>query len=1544
MLASELGGLMPGSARNASAAAIAALHQEAAAINAQGPASPAAAAAAGAAAGAAGAAAPAPSIRPLGQGDTRMLLQAITKGPQECERCIDSLSAQLGFNAQQREEIIRLAQTLSASQAVVASARASLSQEQRNNSNQKRNLEQLQHSLGIDPDKNSSQPRKDIGSNIGYYHEGQGAEGSLGEGHTLPTPAQRAALIASNTRLAMEQAAAAASAGAAAGDAADDSEALASLDHGADDYDDHDGQGGTGQPGGKAMAGSFDGRKKIDTTSRFDYSDQARDLETIHKGGVGFNTRYLELNAHAEDPVRVQQEMEERRHYTEMAARVLDYFVVLDSSHERSNQTAIKNSRVKDTNAELLNLSNVISGFNTINENRANGLPPGTGLPQSTPAAQGASGSDLSISPAAAGTAAATAAADSSADDADDFVFDQVDHHGYQVGSEHHLGAQFAGSVSLENNDASNLGSIEELPSGPAPAPAPAQATDADIAAAAAPVPDAETAAAAVPAPVPDATEDQDQAAAAGQAQPAEAVQDAQAAGQSIADAQVHSSESASAAEAAAEAQAEVGSEAAHADSGADAALAEGDGAAADASADAASIAADSVAPAAAGGEDAGSSMEAARSEAEEQPHGDEVVTAAADSGSASGATLEIAAGFTPVSLSSGSEDNQAAAAAAPEVKAKRTVARTDNARKALKGIASNLADDEGFDELDSSVDDIMGTSFSDLSISDPPASQLGEITPASSAPEIDPKAEGAALKGTASNAGDGGALSATAKSDKQAALQAVTAAAAAAASAGVQGAAATVPDSDLPPWRMGDSDSRTLLKDQNAWQKSAAIAAAAQEGKSTRPSADLSGGSALSAEVMAEVKPVSLSLAAAAAEAADEDDDLMPAPAVSAAAPAPGAQDAAAAAAAVTPAADAMADAAGDLTDGAGGHDHAEGGSSGFDTTAAQQSGASMDIAAQAQDKSIVNPESGVLRADGKADVSAEDARAQQSAALLSSLAAKASHTHNKEEQQALAQSMGKAALDTLGFLEAKIAKNIELTGANTGPSPWELIGRSQVIAIDDTEIKVHRPKLEKLTRMSDNNFLMAGGEKSEESAESCIFKGTLVNAWGKTLPDEGTTALMAVMMAKIQEAKARKEQSDQAFKDFAARIASTGRSIEATSDPELMPLSLLRLMSGTSAALNEIYQRRCAAEQPAAPAPAAAQPGAGQMPQAAPAGMPPQGAPAARPAQAMGQAPAMGQPPSQARAMGQAPAMGQPAGMPPVGRPSGQPPVGMPPAGHPAAMPPAGMPQGGQQGGPGRGPGSRVMEPPADYVSHFEDRYEDEGYAPPPDVMMDYGSFDDGEGYDGYMSQGSNLAADMALNQDPEFVQAVPVEGTDTVISTAVGMAGSGELPGWRRSVDDDYLDVIGRDDEWYALIVKAYPQHGLEYSTLVRSARRIDSSDPSLWHMVISRNDEFSTLGEAILPKIEQRLSEVHGSPIRLDVVTEDNVPRDAPAVKSYYAHQEDIARARQSCYKIRGLGALLRDLGEDLANTGIELYQKVQPAPAQAQAALEGAARP
>ncbi|MCK0535158.1 MULTISPECIES: hypothetical protein [unclassified Anaerobiospirillum] len=1516
MLASELGGLMPGSARNASAAAIAALHQEAAAINAQGTASPAAAAAAGAAAGVAGAAAPAPSIRPLGQGDTRMLLQAITKGPQECERCIDSLSAQLGFNVQQREEIIRLAQTLSASQAVVASARASLSQEQRNNSNQKRNLEQLQHSLGIDPDKNSSQPRKDIGSNIGYYHEGQGAEGSLGEGHTLPTPAQRAALIASNARLAMEQAAAAASAGAtassagaAAGDAADDSEALASLDHGADDYDDHDGQDGTGQPGGKAMAGSFDGRKKIDTTSRFDYSDQARDLETIHKGGVGFNTRYLELNAHAEDPVRVQQEMEERRHYTEMAARVLDYFVVLDSSHERSNQTAIKNSRVKDTNAELLNLSNVISGFNTINENRANGLPPGTGLPQSTPAAQGASGSDLSISPAAAaaGTAAATAAADSSADDADDFVFDQVDHHGYQVGSEHHLGAQFAGSVSLENNDASNLGSIEELPSGPAPAA--------------------------------DATEDQDQAAAAGQAQPAEAVQDAQAAGQSIADAQVHSSESASAAEAAAEAQAEVGSEATQADAGADAALAEGDGAAADASADAASTAADSVAPAAAGGEDAGSSKEDARSDAEEQPHGDEVVTAAADSGAASGATLEIAAGFTPVSLSSGSEDNQAAAAAAPEVKAKRTVARTDNARKALEGIASNLADDEGFDELDSSVDDIMGTSFSDLSISEPPAAQLGEITPVSSAPEITPNAEGAALHGTASDADDGGALSAAAKSDKQAALQAVTdVAAAAAASAGVQGAAATVPDSDLPPWHMGDSDSRTLLKDQNAWQKSAAIAAAAKEGKSTRPSADLSGGSALSAEVMAEVKPVSLSLAAAAAEAADEDDDLMPAPAVSAAAPAPGAQDAAAAAAAVTPAADAMADAAGDLTDGAGGHDHAEGGSSGFDTAAAQQSGASMDIAAQAQDKSIVNPESGVLRADGKADVSAEDARAQQSAALLSSLAARASHTHNKEEQQALAQSMGKAALDTLGFLEAKIAKNIELTGANTGPSPWELMGRSQVIAIDDTEIKVHRPKLEKLTRMSDNNFLMAGGEKSEESAESCIFKGTLVNAWGKTLPDEGTTALMAVMMAKIQEAKARKEQSDQAFKDFAARIASTGRSIEATSDPELMPLSLLRLMSGTSAALNEIYQRRCAAEQPAAPVPAAAQPVVGQMPQAAPAGMPPQGAPAARPAQAMGQAQTMGQPPAQARAMG------QPAGMSPVGRPSGQPPVGMPPAGHPAAMPPAGMPQGGQQGGPGRGPGGRVMEPPADYVSHFEDRYEDEGYAPPPDVMMDYGSFDDGEGYDGYMSQGSNLAADMALNQDPEFVQAVPVEGTDTVISTAVGMAGSGELPGWRRSVDDDYLDVIGRDDEWYALIVKAYPQHGLEYSTLVRSARRIDSSDPSLWHMVISRNDEFSTLGEAILPKIEQRLSEVHGSPIRLDVVTEDNVPRDAPAVKSYYAHQEDIARARQSCYKIRGLGALLRDLGEDLANTGIELYQKVQPAPAQAQAALEGAARP
>lgn len=227
-------------------------------------------------------------------------------------------------------------------------------------------------------------------------------------------------------------------------------------------------------------------------------------------------------------------------------------------------------------------------------------------------------------------------------------------------------------------------------------------------------------------------------------------------------------------------------------------------------------------------------------------------------------------------------------------------------------------------------------------------------------------------------------------------------------------------------------------------------------------------------------------------------------------------------------------------------------------------------------------------------------------------------------------------------------------------------------------------------------------------------------------------------------------------------------------------------------------------------------------------------------------------------------------------------------------------------------------------DYIADHDEFYKSEesyessyGVAAPNFALMESDE-DDGE----YFGGGYDLAAAEALNNDPQLVNAEPIEGTDRVIGSALRRVDT--FAGLRMMSDDDFYGQVLEKDEWLQIITQAFSNNGPEFSILTRTARKVDELNPDHWTIVVAKSDECDYL----LPNIIKALNAATGRNLQIEVQKDNETPREAPCYKAYFAHQEAIAIARQKIKKIHGFNSLVKNLGLSLDNVGITLYVEKQ----------------
>ena len=227
-------------------------------------------------------------------------------------------------------------------------------------------------------------------------------------------------------------------------------------------------------------------------------------------------------------------------------------------------------------------------------------------------------------------------------------------------------------------------------------------------------------------------------------------------------------------------------------------------------------------------------------------------------------------------------------------------------------------------------------------------------------------------------------------------------------------------------------------------------------------------------------------------------------------------------------------------------------------------------------------------------------------------------------------------------------------------------------------------------------------------------------------------------------------------------------------------------------------------------------------------------------------------------------------------------------------------------------------------DYIADHDEFYKSEesyessyGVAAPNFAPMESDE-DDGE----YFGGGYDLAAAEALNNDPQLVNAEPIEGTDRVIGSALRRVDT--FAGLRMMSDDDFYGQVLEKDEWLQIITQAFSNNGPEFSILTRTARKVDELNPDHWTIVVAKSDECDYL----LPNIIKALNAATGRDLQIEVQKDNETPREAPCYKAYFAHQEAIAITRQKIKKIHGFNSLVKNLGLSLDNVGITLYVEKQ----------------
>ena len=404
-------------------------------------ASSAAATAATATAAAAGAVlAPQSLLRGLSEGDTHQLLTAIKQGPEAVTACVEQLGSVLGFDSAQRGTIVQLAQTLARGQGALLSAQSALSQAQQQQARTERALQQLQQQRGLPPQPVKSAIADPKGSALEQPQpewaqfpqqtitpEGEGPQGGIGLGFTAPSLQERVAAAAH----AAQQAAQQSEKQNVAADAAVPAATLASA------------PAAPVPPQGTDA--TLDFLKKVDTDSKFDYSDQQKDLAAIRAGAGGFTTKVLDLNQlEKSEPLHDAAEAAASQLIMETLPQVRSYFQLLETESKQLEQEFGGGNSKKGVNYDS-ELTSVVAGIRKARSDIDAGIKP-------------------SVPPSVNDSSSLTLAA-ASEQGTSDFSLTQQTSSGFDVNDPRNLGAQLVGSVSLAANEsAAAPGGSFELP------------------------------------------------------------------------------------------------------------------------------------------------------------------------------------------------------------------------------------------------------------------------------------------------------------------------------------------------------------------------------------------------------------------------------------------------------------------------------------------------------------------------------------------------------------------------------------------------------------------------------------------------------------------------------------------------------------------------------------------------------------------------------------------------------------------------------------------------------------------------------------------------------------------------------------------------------------------------------------------------------------------------------------------------------------------------------------------------------------------------
>ena len=648
------------------------------------------------------------------------------------------------------------------------------------------------------------------------------------------------------------------------------------------------------------------------------------------------------------------------------------------------------------------------------------------------------------------------------------------------------------------------------------------------------------------------------------------------------------------------------------------------------------------------------------------------------------------------------------------------------------------------------------------------------------------------------------------------------------------------------------------------------------------------------------------------------------------------------------------------------------------------------VSVQGLAQDQLLLEPTSAKVRVDGSTDLSPEKAALRSAAQNLEALGAPTGHQLNDEERHAQQQKMASAALDVLSSFGQQLEKDLEFTqNLGPSPwDELSSVKVISIDAHDFKVLYPKHEKLVRIS--SHNILAQSGSDKHEVDLFDGPLSMYHGDTWPQQGSEAIVARLKDELKQKqeeqaqdAQQGAAFKERLEQLVaqglahsglsSDYKAILAERNQSLTVATQATLQPVPQELVVPQGGA------QPQVAPQLP--PQPALPEVGVAPAQVGIPAPIVPGGSPtpqAQAPEQVGGQTAPQLPPQPALPEVGVAPAqVGIPAPVVPGGvpTPQAQAPeqVGVQPA---PQLPPQPAPQdfGLLQGGVqpqlmsavGAQPQPVVPSQPLPPMGLMQPPMAPPSPAPLPEAVPPVGPGPDFGPLPDYIAEADASMADAS----PEFYAGVddgsdddddgindvdfgsaasvmdaPEAGVTALDSAALALsempepelpepepmalvpAGAAlEMPGRKRLTQDDFLELVAKEDPWYQLLLQVFPDKGPVYATLTGVQRLVDPNDPNHWHLIINRNVDLSFIDPDFWNNTQKRFEQFLGTKLTIDKEMLDATPRGAPEQLALIKLHEAVVHAREEVKRVKPLNNLFKLMGENWEQVGIELYHQ------------------